>query len=266
MRTISTTLVEVNPIFREGVGKILDGTMFRVVASVAKADELKPTASSELRAMLVILGASDDIGVTEQNIRALRQRFTEARIVVLADRYNCDELVEVFRLSVNGYLAKSISGAALIKSLELVMLGENIFPSAILMRIIDMQAPVSDAGRDDDVLEDTPIEQSPCLLSAREAQISRCLISGQSNKVIARNFNITEATVKVHIKAVLRKIGVRNRTQAAVWAINHLAHPDIRLEINGEASNPTLPLLSSPDPANGNDGVAHRLDRRLFGI
>jgi two-component system nitrate/nitrite response regulator NarL len=55
-------------------------------------------------------------------------------------------------------------------------------------------------------------------LSPRETSILRCLARGASNKLIARDIQITEATVKVHVKAILRKIGVANRTQAAIWA------------------------------------------------
>jgi two-component system nitrate/nitrite response regulator NarL len=57
-------------------------------------------------------------------------------------------------------------------------------------------------------------------LSAREKCILRCLLNGDANKVIARKVDIAEATVKVHVKAILRKIRVRNRTQAAIWAMN----------------------------------------------
>ena len=57
-------------------------------------------------------------------------------------------------------------------------------------------------------------------LSAREKCILRCLLDGDANKVIARKFDIAEATVKVHVKAILRKIRVQNRTQAAIWAMN----------------------------------------------
>ena len=59
-------------------------------------------------------------------------------------------------------------------------------------------------------------------LSEREMEILNCLVSGHPNKVIARNCNISEATVKVHLKAILRKIRVANRTQAAVWAMNRI--------------------------------------------
>ena len=49
----------------------------------------------------------------------------------------------------------------------------------------------------------------------------RCLVHGESNKLIARQLGITEATVKVHLKAVLRKLNVSNRTQAAIWAVRN---------------------------------------------
>jgi two-component system nitrate/nitrite response regulator NarL len=58
-------------------------------------------------------------------------------------------------------------------------------------------------------------------LSTREKCILRCLIFGDSNKVVARKMDIAEATVKVHIKAILRKIRAQNRTQAAIWAMNN---------------------------------------------
>ena len=58
-------------------------------------------------------------------------------------------------------------------------------------------------------------------LSQRERQILVCLTRGESNKLIARNCSLAEATVKVHLKAILRKIAVRNRTQAALWALTH---------------------------------------------
>ena len=58
-------------------------------------------------------------------------------------------------------------------------------------------------------------------LSDRETEILRQLVLGEANKVISRHLSISEATVKVHIKAILRKLRVLNRTQAAIWAINH---------------------------------------------
>src|SRR5258708_2288364 len=58
-------------------------------------------------------------------------------------------------------------------------------------------------------------------LSAREMQILGCLVSGDQNKQIAYELKISDGTVKVHLKAILKKIRVQNRTQAAIWAMNH---------------------------------------------
>jgi DNA-binding NarL/FixJ family response regulator len=60
-------------------------------------------------------------------------------------------------------------------------------------------------------------------LSTREIAILQCIMHGDSNKLIARHFEIAESTVKAHVKAILRKIRVGNRTQAAIWAIGHLS-------------------------------------------
>jgi DNA-binding NarL/FixJ family response regulator len=74
-------------------------------------------------------------------------------------------------------------------------------------------------------------------LSHRERQVLTCLAHGQSNKEIARVFNISEATVKVHLKAILRKINMHNRTQAAIWAIEYgLADADVARRMNGHAA------------------------------
>ena len=72
-------------------------------------------------------------------------------------------------------------------------------------------------------------------LSQRQRQILACLTRGESNKLIGRNCSIAEATVKVHLKAILRKIAVRNRTQAALWASAHHM-----LDESGSASGKTI--------------------------
>lgn len=180
--------------------------------------------------MLIILGLTDDDQSTERNIRALRTRFPDSRLVVLADQYGASQILAAFRQSANGYLTKTVSWEALIKSLELVMLGESIIPSAILMQMKDDQELDSETY-DEPLVQEVPGPHATRVLSARETQILQCLVSGQSNKMIARNFDIMEATVKVHIKAILRKIHVQNRTQAAIWAVEHMERTGARAEI-----------------------------------
>jgi DNA-binding CsgD family transcriptional regulator len=120
----------------------------------------------------------------------------------------------------------TLTAATLIKLLDLVMRGETILLAGLL--------PSTDASDDEQeagqrVINDNKVPEDPLLLlesnvpevSTREKCILRCLILGDSNKAIARKMDIAEATVKVHIKAILRKIRAHNRTQAAIWAMNN---------------------------------------------
>lgn len=230
MSGVPTILVEHSTLFREGLNRLLARTGFIVITMVAKADDIGPDSTPDPE--LIIIGTGDTENSLENNIRTLKARFPDARLVVLADQYNSDEVHAAFRLSARGYLMKTINCSTLVKSLELVMLGESIFPSAILTHMTDDQGLDIQVG-DEIAAEVPPISQSSRSLSAREMQILQCLVRGQSNKMIARNLDIVEATVKVHIKAILRKIHVQNRTQAAIWAVNRLDPPPAILESHG---------------------------------
>jgi two-component system, NarL family, nitrate/nitrite response regulator NarL len=114
--------------------------------------------------------------------------------------------------------------------LELVMLGETIVPPAILSSVstgddrhlssVYADASSRESNTADELISGDGDSILPPKLSAREKCILRCLLNGDANKVIARKVDISEGTVKVHVKAILRKIRVQNRTQAAIWAMN----------------------------------------------
>jgi two-component system nitrate/nitrite response regulator NarL len=224
MRGVPTALIDTSTLFREGLSKLIAKGSFNVTINSSNVEEITSGTSSELDPKLIIIGTRDDDAWLEKNIGALRARFGDARIVVLADQYNPDQVHTAFRLSARGYLMKTINCSTLIKSLELVMLGESIFPSAILTHVESEHS--ADIEIDEELRAEVPqILNSSRTLSARETQILQCLVRGQSNKIIARNLAIVEATVKVHIKAILRKIHVQNRTQAAIWAVNRMEAP-----------------------------------------
>ena len=118
-----------------------------------------------------------------------------------------------------------------VKSIELVMMGETIYPPAFLSFVIDPDAGNFDETAPRDAQRTIPVATEDTIvvtedtiapqLSPRERSILRCLVEGDSNKCIARKIDIAEATVKVHVKAILRKIRVQNRTQAAVWGMKN---------------------------------------------
>jgi two-component system nitrate/nitrite response regulator NarL len=110
----------------------------------------------------------------------------------------------------------------MVTSLEMVMLGESVLPSEVLRSIMAGVARRRQEPLRNNTVEPTVSDLKVCKLSAREAQILGCLREGAPNKVIARKLDVSEATIKVHVKAILRKVGASNRTQAAMWASQRL--------------------------------------------
>jgi two-component system, NarL family, nitrate/nitrite response regulator NarL len=203
MTSSQTLLIEPNRLFRQGLKHLLAGTRFEVGAefnTVALALEARETAGTP---DLVISGQP----VTDEaDARAIREAFPSARIVVLADDLSVDALRATMGGGADGFLSKSVAPEALIQSLQLVTLGEKVFPTNLAAMLLDMTAIPQHSIRG---------------LSPREGEILQALVTGASNKVIAYKLGITEATVKVHLKTLLRKIDVNNRTQAAIWAMNN---------------------------------------------
>jgi two-component system nitrate/nitrite response regulator NarL len=125
------------------------------------------------------------------------------------------------------------------------MTGEVVFPRAFQTAALDVKGErrcnTEPADEDAGAILASENTCAPPL-SPRELAILHCLISGHSNKSIARKIDIAEATVKVHVKAILRKIGVQNRTQAAIWGMKH------PLLANSTNDASPLPIVDLDEP------------------
>jgi DNA-binding NarL/FixJ family response regulator len=224
-QVFATVLVVPDVLLREGLVRILSARPFRMVYSAASIDGSILSRLSKRRSVLLVVGASDDPDATAMQIALFKKKQPSGRVAVLADHYKLNAVLSAFRAGANAYFVKVTTCSAFIKSLELVMLGETIVPREILPFILAHKDEAIDlaVGVDAEVVPTVPIAQPGDVraLSSREKRILRYLVDGSSNKVIARKIDIAEATVKVHVKAILRKIRVQNRTQAAVWAINN---------------------------------------------
>jgi two-component system nitrate/nitrite response regulator NarL len=254
----ATVIIDENSLFREGLKRILATTRFRVTAALREVGELKMLSLNSSSAVLVLtgvrLGEAKESSV--RDVKLIKQRYPLARLMVLSERCDLNEVLATFRAGADGYVLNTITPAALMKSLELLMLGETVLPSSILSTaladgrgeigppseilaahalVAAEVAPLPNAVPEAEISEardavsaselDLPERALPPRLSNRETDILACLTEGQSNKTIARKFGVAEATVKVHIKAILRKIRVNNRTQAAIWAVDHALRP-----------------------------------------
>jgi DNA-binding NarL/FixJ family response regulator len=224
-RSFATILVGKKILHREGLARILRSANFRILASVSCADDLLPGKLQLQQPLFLVVHTGDDFDVAVEQIELLREQYPGGRIAIVADHYRLGELVSAFRAGANGYFVDVITCDVFIKSMELVMMGETIFPPPFLSFVLGPEGDhlgeaVLRKEKSQAILLTTEDMLAP-QLSAREKSILRCLIEGDSNKCIARKIDIAEATVKVHVKAILRKIGVQNRTQAAIWGMNN---------------------------------------------
>lgn len=225
--SLASILVGQSSLLRDGVANILRSANFRVSVSVSvsRTDRLLINKASPRKALFLLFQTDDASDEVTEQISLIRTNHPDVRIAVIADRYRLDELVSAFRAGANGYFIDVMACDVFIKSIELVMMGETVLPPAFLSHILGPHVSQADHTSHHEhhskaicVAGDTAIEPQ---LSPREKLIVRCLVEGDSNKSIARKMDIAEATVKVHIKAILRKIRVQNRTQAAIWGLNN---------------------------------------------
>lgn len=219
---VTTALVCNSSILRSGLQQVLLGTPFVVAVTASPADPRKIYDTVSEPALVIIEATQNTDHMLEVG-RQVRERSQGARIVVVADRLDPSFMRLAHDAGVDGFCIAASGPAVLIKSLELVMLGATVIPSVMLRSTMNDLLQNTDQSLQDYSVDEPKLpELTSRKLSAREAQILNCLSQGASNKVIARKLDITEATIKVHIKAILRKIGAANRTQAAIWATKHL--------------------------------------------
>jgi len=220
-----TILVGKSILLREGLARILRSANFRILASVACADDFLPSKLQRHQPLFLIVHTGDDFEAAVEQIELLRDQQPAGRIAIVADHYRLDELVSAFRAGAHGYFVDIMTCDAFIRSMELVIMGEIIFPPAFLSFVLgpedEQLGETAPRGEKNEAMLFTTDDTLTPQLSAREKSILRCLIEGNSNKCIARKIDIAEATVKVHVKAILRKIRVQNRTQAAIWGMKN---------------------------------------------
>ncbi len=246
--SFATVLVGQSSLLKEGVARIVRSANFRIVASVSCADYLLTSKVQPPHPLFLIVHTGDDFDVVTEQIELLRGSHPGGRIAIVADHHRLHELLSAFRAGANGYFVNAMTCDAFIKSIELVMMGETVLPPAFLPFVLGPKGdqPGDASPREDNnetilVTEDDAIAPQ---LSPREKSILRCLIEGDSNKSIARKIDIAEATVKVHVKAIFRKIRVHNRTKAAMWGMNNEWLP----RTTSSNSSPLAPGVAKQPP------------------
>ncbi len=190
---------------------ILEKEGFNVLNSWENVDDL---ASSDCSADFITILDCGSLEGQSKAVETARGKLPDSHMVVVSDHYDLKTVIDCIGAGVHGYIIKSTRSTRMLAALRLVALGEKVVPS----NFVDT---VSECGIERTMCSDYDHEIEEAKLSPRELDVLCCLMAGYANKVIARKLSVCEATVKVHVKAILRKLNVHNRTQAALWANTH---------------------------------------------
>jgi two-component system, NarL family, nitrate/nitrite response regulator NarL len=213
-------------LLREALRKLLTDESLSVVAEASSPEDVLRFIDLHQDIRLILSEASVCYE-TPSFLDAVRRVASKARIVILASEDEVLRLGHRNIAAVDGVVSLATSAEGMAQSLRLIQMGERMVPTNFMMALMKQgdaadNAPATieptDSATSSTIVSANTSETSP---SRRETQILGHLVNGCSNKVIARHLGITEATVKVHLKTILRRIRVSNRTQAAIWALNN---------------------------------------------
>ncbi|WP_305856642.1 two-component system response regulator NarL [Balneatrix alpica] len=201
-------LIDDHPLLRRGVTQLIEledelevvGEASHALEGIAKAQELEPD--------LILL----DLNMPEINgletLRRLREAEVDSRIVVFTVSDNEEDVIAALKAGADGYLLKDMEPEDLLAHLRQAAHGKIV----ISEKLTALLAQALQSNRKDN----RPDIDS---LTPRERQIIKLIAQGLPNKLIARKLHITEATVKVHVKHLLKKLRLRSRVEVAVWAV-----------------------------------------------
>jgi two-component system nitrate/nitrite response regulator NarL len=225
---LATIVVESRLLVREALKSLMVNNSYRVVCHIGSTAEFSAASDLADGPKLVILGAQSAENALSEAVSA-RKLWPDSKIILLYEYLSTADFQKLLMSEINGCVPLFASPDTLVSTLDMIVTKDvraMVVGDAKKCPVIQ---PASDGAQHEDVsvsigaLQQRPMEVPPLRnhrgLSEREARILDGLVKGHPNKVIARTCDIAEATVKVHMKSILRKIRVDNRTQAAIWAM-----------------------------------------------
>lgn len=201
-------IIDDHPLFRKGVLQLVKPEPeFEVVGEASSGVEgLELTQSLRPDMILLDLNMRGMDGV--EVLKVIKSSACDARVVMLTVSDQAEDLVAALRAGADGYLLKETEPEVLLVKLKEAAAGQ--------MTLSDRLAGLLVRSMRQDTRPRDPDEAG---LTDQERRILGLIAAGRSNKLIARELDIAESTVKVHVKHLLRKLGLRSRVEAAVWAV-----------------------------------------------
>jgi two-component system nitrate/nitrite response regulator NarL len=204
-------IIDDHPLFRRGLVQLLQRVPGFVLVGEAAGGAEGLALARTLRPDLILLDLNmRDTGGLEV-LRGLRAARIDARVVMVTVSDSGEDVVAALRGGVEGYLLKDMEPEAMLDALHAVAAGHVVIPE-------QLNHLLAAALRS----ETRPQSTGAAGLTEQEVRILEKIAAGLSNKQIGRELDIAEGTVKVHVKHVLRKLELRSRVEAAVWAVEHM--------------------------------------------
>ncbi|WP_394205098.1 response regulator [Shewanella waksmanii] len=203
----SVLVVDDHPLLRRGICQLItsdsDFTLFGEAGT--GLDALSAVADDEPDIVLLDLNMKGMTGLDTLN--ALRQEGVTSRIVILTVSDAKQDVIRLVRAGADGYLLKDTEPDLLLEKLKNTMLGHRVISESVEDYLYELK----DAADEQEWVSN---------LTPRELQILELLAEGKSNRVISEQLHISEGTVKVHVKNLLRKANAKSRTEMAVRYLN----------------------------------------------
>jgi len=206
MNKATLILVDDHPMLRKGVAQLISlEDNLDVVAEASSGEEaISLTVKYQPDLILLDLNMKGLSGI--DTLIALKRAEVSAKVIIFSVSDNKTDVVQALKFGADGYLLKDSEPEELIEKINKALSGELVLSEPLAQIVARSLQSGNDAN---------PIDK----LTQREFEILRSIAGGNSNKVIAKKLGITEGTVKVHVKNMLRKLGLKTRVEAAVWAV-----------------------------------------------
>lgn len=190
-------------LFRDALGKLIESldTSATIIQAANFAQTLKILGNESAFDMVIIDPDMQDMTSWEQGLDEISQAAGDARLVVISAAENPRNIRSTLEKGASGYISKRAENKILTNALKLILEGGTYIPPVLLNK---------NAG--------TLEKNNAKTLTNRQSQVLNLVAQGMSNKQIAYEMGVSEATVKLHINALLRSVGATNRTQAVVTA------------------------------------------------
>ena len=204
-------IIDDHALFRDGLKGLLEQRNIEV-AGMAADGKAGIELAKEIRPDIILL----DLRMPHMNgletLPILRKELPDIPVVMLTTSNDESDLIKALRSGAQGYLLKDMEPEELLTALRDIEKGKSVVAS-------DLTGALAKMVQGETTLDN---DEGPfATLTPRETEILCLLAEGQSNKLIARNLGISDGTVKLHVKAILRKLNIHSRVEAAVMAVEH---------------------------------------------